>query len=78
MSHYNRLFDSTGEKALNSANRLKLDIWKDDAGTYVEYEIHGSIGDLGCRDDEGGLKEAADLSLLRELLERFERKDGDL
>jgi len=71
----NRLFDSTGDKALKSANRLKLDIWREDDGNvYAEFEVHGCIGSWGGRDDDdddGGLKERADLSLVRELLQRF-------
>jgi len=77
MSAFNRLFDSTGDRALKSANRLKLDIWRKESGDVcAEYEIRGAIGSI-CTDDEdeGGVKEPTDLELIRQLLERFQRRE---
>jgi hypothetical protein len=72
---------SVGDRALERCSRFKIDVWKEDSGNVVVgFELHGSIGQFDDDDDEdeGGLKERTDLSLIGELLERFQRKDGDL
>ena len=58
---------------------IELDLWKEESGNEVaSFELHGSIGDWESDDeDEGGLREPTDLSLLRDLLERFQRTGGE-
>jgi hypothetical protein len=75
MNFTNRFNESVGECALEQCSHLKVDIWKQDGGNVVaSFELHGSIGEWDDDDeDEGGVAEQTDLSLLRDLLERFQR-----
>ncbi len=76
MNFNNRLPVDVGERALEHCSRLKLDLYKADDGNVVaSFELHGSIGEWDDDDDdEGGLKEQTDLSLLQELLVRFQAR----
>jgi hypothetical protein len=45
----------------------------------AEFQLHGLVGDdlFNDRDDDGALAEPADLSLITDLLARFQWKSGD-
>jgi hypothetical protein len=87
MSHFtNRFSESVGERALQNCAEFKLHVWKQSNGNVVaDFKLCGTLGKFSFDDDddeeEGGaaiVREPTDLSLLRDLLDRFQRKDGEL
>jgi hypothetical protein len=69
--------NSTGEKVLNSTDRLELEIYRRKNGTFVaSCELHMSFGDCCSENETAESATPDDLRLLVDLLERFQRTGG--
>ena len=69
--------NSTGEKLLDSLDRLEIDIYRRRNGSFVaSCELHLSFGDICSEGETGDSATPDDLALLGDLLARFQRTGG--
>ncbi len=69
--------NSTGEKVLNSTDRLEIDIYRKRNGSFcASVELHVSFGDICSEDETGASASPDDLRLLVELLARFQKQEN--
>jgi hypothetical protein len=69
--------NSTGEKLLDSVDRLEIDIYRRKNGSFVaSAELHLTFGDVCGESETSPAATPDDLQLLSDLLARFQKQKG--
>jgi hypothetical protein len=72
MNFHNRISTATGDEVLRRSNRLKIELYQCDSHVEGTFELHGDLSPE--LDDNGHAVAPTDLTLLLDLLGRFQRK----